>query len=43
MQNISIIVERELKPWQIHSAILAVHKVRFEHIIAQSANKIPHD
>ena len=36
-------VYRELKPWQISNANLAIYPVTFEHIIVQSANKIPYD
>ena len=36
-------VYRELKPWQISNANLAIYPVRFEHIIVQSSNKIPYD
>ena len=36
-------VYRELKPWQISNANLAIYPVGFEHLIVQSANKIPYD
>ena len=32
-----------MEPWQIINANLAVYPVSFEHIIDQSANKIPYD
>ena len=42
MQNLRSCKQR-IKPWQLRNANLAVYPVRFEHIIDESANKIPND
>ena len=43
MQNLYIIVDKELKPWQISNVNLAVYPIRYEHITVQNANKVPYD
>ena len=42
MQNLKYYC-RQLKLWQISSAILTVYQVTFEHIIVHSANKASFD